>query len=479
MIPEQPHIVSDKYLREHSPSLEDIIFTRRQFLIRSGMGMGALSLASLFGINPYDADAVTTAGGKVITPLSPKAPHFPVKAKSIIHIFAEGAPSQIDTWDPKPDFEKYADKTIPGHEGLAYPSPFKFTKMGKSGVEVSSVFPKLGEVIDDISVIRSMWTDIPAHDVAQRFMNTGSLQLPKPSMGSWVVYGLGTENQNMPGFITLSGKPEWRQASFLPGMYQGVNVNYSRNMNLDDVILNIRNQFTPMERQRRQLDLVHQLNDMHKVALQKDTQLESRIEAFEMAFKMQTEATDAFDISKEPKEVKDLYGNTEMGARMMVARRLVERGVRFVQVSAGGWDHHGNLEQALPAKAGEIDGPAAALIKDLKQRGMLDSTLIVWGGEFGRTVVKDRNGNAAPGRDHNGRAFSTWMAGGGVKGGTTYGATDEFGSRAAENKVHVHDLHATILALMGFDHTKLTYRYNGRDFRFTDNFGKVVKDVIA
>ena len=479
MNPEQPHIVSDKYLREHSPSLEDIIFTRRQFLIRSGMGMGALSLASLFGINPYDANAVTTPAGKIVGPLSPKAPHFPVKAKSIIHIFAEGAPSQIDTWDPKPDFAKYADKTIPGHEGLAFPSPFKFTKMGKSGVEVSSVFPKLGEVIDDISVIRSMWTDIPAHDVAQRFMNTGSLQLPKPSMGSWVVYGLGTENQNMPGFITLSGKPEWRQASFLPGMYQGVNVNYSRNMNLDDVILNIRNQFTPMERQRRQLDLVHQLNDMHKAALQKDTQLESRIEAFEMAFKMQTEATDAFDISKEPKEVKDLYGNSEMGARMLVARRLVERGVRFVQVSAGGWDHHGDLERALPARAGEIDGPAAALIKDLKQRGMLDSTLIVWGGEFGRTVVKDRNGNATPGRDHNGRAFSTWMAGGGVKGGTTYGATDEFGSRAAENKVHVHDLHATILALMGFDHTKLTYRYNGRDFRFTDNFGKVVKDVIA
>ena len=479
MTPEQPHTVSDKYLREHSPSLEDIIFTRREFLIRSGMGMGALSLASLFGLNPYDANAATTTAGKVITPLSPRAPHFPVNAKSIIHIFAEGGPSHIDTWDPKPDFAKYADKTIPGHEGLAYPSPFKFTKMGKSGVEVSSVFPKLGEVIDDIAVIRSMWTDIPAHDVAQRFMNTGSLQLPKPSMGSWVVYGLGTENQNMPGFITLSGKPEWRQASFLPGMYQGVNVNYSRNMNLDDVILNIRNQFTPMERQRRQLDLVHQLNDMHKVALQKDTQLESRIEAFEMAFKMQTEATDAFDITKEPKEVKDLYGNSEMGARMLVARRLVERGVRCVQVSAGGWDHHGTLEQALPAKAGEIDGPAAALIKDLKQRGMLDSTLIVWGGEFGRTVVKDRNGNATPGRDHNGRAFSTWMAGGGVKGGTTYGATDEFGSRAAENKVHVHDLHATILALMGFDHTKLTYRYNGRDFRFTDNFGKVVKEVIA
>jgi hypothetical protein len=476
MNPEQLRPASEKYLREHSPSLDDIIFTRREFLVRTGMGFGALSLASIFGLNPYDADA---AAAKVLSPLAPKKPHFAAKAKSVIHIFAEGGPSHVDTWDPKPELAKYADKTIPGNDGLAYPSPFKFTKMGKSGIEVSEVFPKLGACIDDMAVIRSMWTDIPAHDVAQRFMNTGSLQLPKPSVGSWVVYGLGTENQNMPGFITLSGKPEWRQASFLPGVYQGVNVNYSRNMNLDDVILNIRNQFTPMERQRRQLDLVHKLNEMHKEALQKDAQLEARIESFEMAFKMQTEATDAFDVNKEPEEIKEMYGKSEMGARLLVARRLVERGVRFVQVNAGGWDHHGNLERALSAKAGEIDGPAGALLKDLKQRGMLDSTLVIWGGEFGRTVVKDRNGNDTPGRDHNGRAFSTWLAGGGVKGGTIYGATDEFGARAAENKVHVHDLHATILALLGFNHEKLTFRYNGRDFRLTDNYGKVVKPIIA
>ena len=479
MNPESLPSASNKYLREHTPSLDDIIFTRRQFLVRSGMGFGALSLASIFGLNPYDAAAASTTTGKLISPLAPKRSHFPVKAKSVIHIFAEGGPSHVDTWDPKPELAKYADKTIPGNDGLAYPSPFKFTKMGKAGIEVSEVFPKLGECIDDMAIIRSMWTDIPAHDVAQRFMNTGSLQLPKPSVGSWVVYGLGTENQNMPGFITLSGKPEWRQASFLPGVYQGVNVNYSRSMNLDDVILNIRNQFTPMERQRRQLDLVHQLNEMHASQLQKDAQLEARIESFEMAFKMQTEATDAFDITKEPEEIKEMYGKSEMGARMLVARRLVERGVRFVQVNAGGWDHHGNLQRALPAKAGEIDGPAAALLKDLKQRGMLDSTLVIWGGEFGRTVVKDRNGNDTPGRDHNGRAFSTWLAGGGVKGGTTYGATDEFGARAAEDKVHVHDLHATILALLGFDHEKLTFRYNGRDFRLTDNYGKVVKPIIA
>jgi uncharacterized protein (DUF1501 family) len=298
-------------------------------------------------------------------------------------------------------------------------------------------------------------------------------------MGSWVVYGLGTKNQNMPGFITLGGKPEWRQASFLPGIYQGCNVNYSPTMKLDEVLLNISNPFTGFDRQRRQLDFVHKLNEMHAEKLQKDEQLEARIESFEMAFKMQTEATDAFDITKEPQQMRDLYGATDIGAKLLVARRLVERGVRFVQIEHGGWDTHANIETAIPKKAGEIDGPAAALINDLKQRGLLDSTLIIWGGEFGRTVVRDRNGNANPGRDHNGRAMVTWMAGGGVKGGTVYGATDEFGARSAEDKVHIHDLHATVLALLGFDHKKLTYRYNGRDFRFTDNFGNVVKDVIA
>jgi hypothetical protein len=441
------------------------------------------------------SQAAMEGGAKVVSPLAPKQSQFKVKAKAVIHLFASGAPSQVDTWDPKPELVKYNDKTIPGHDGLAFGSPFKFNKMGKSGIEVSEVFPKLGEHIDDMAVIRSLWTDIPAHEVAQRFMHTGSLQLPKPSMGSWVVYGLGTENQNMPGFITIGGQPEWRNAAFLPGVYQGCNVNYSSKMDLDDVILNIKNQFTPPERQRRELDLVHFLNEKHAASLQKDAQLEARIEAFEMAFKMQTEATDAFDISKESKEIKDLYGitpqggatggmmgapnTTETGAKLLVARRLVERGVRFVQVDVGGWDHHANLERVLRTKAGEIDGPAAGLLKDLKQRGLLDSTLVIWGGEFGRTVTRDRNGNAQPGRDHNGRAMVAWMAGGGVKGGTAYGATDEFGARAAENKVHIHDFHATILALMGFDHTKLTYRYNGRDFRFTDNFGNVVKDVIA
>jgi len=477
MNPNSNHTRSEKYLREHSPSMDDIIFTRRQFLERTGMGFGALSLSTILGMGASSARATTT--GAAVGPLAPKSPNFAAKAKAVIHIFAEGGPSHVDTWDPKPELAKYADKTLPGLDGLAFPSPFKFNKMGKSGIEVSEVFPELGKMVDDMAIIRSLWTDIPAHEVAQRFMHTGSLQLPKPSMGSWTVYGLGTENQNMPGFITLGGKPEWRQASFLPGFYQGCNVNYSPRMPLSEVLLNISNQFTPQDRQRRQLDLVHRLNEMHAQALQKDEQLEARIEAFEMAFKMQSEATDAFDISKEPQEIRSMYGDTDTGSKLLVARRLVERGVRFVQVTAGGWDHHNQLNVNLAKRAGEIDGPAAALLKDLKQRGLLENTLVIWGGEFGRTVVRDKNGNEFPGRDHNGRAMVAWMAGGGVKGGMTYGATDEFGSRAAENKVHIHDFHATIMALLGFDHKKLTYRYNGRDFRFTDNFGNVINDVIA
>ncbi len=471
----------DEYRLAHTAKVEDAFVSRRDFLTRTGMGFGALSLASIFGLNPFnDAQGAQAALAPAArTALSPKQPHFKVKAKSVIHIFAEGGPSHVDTFDPKPGLAKYADQTLPGSDGLAFPSPFKFPKCGKSGLEISEVFPKLGECADDMAVIRSLWTDIPAHEVAQRFMNTGSLQLPKPSVGSWLLYGLGTENQNMPGFITIGSKPEWRQASFLPGVYQGANVNYSSKMDLNEVILNIKNQFTSSDRQRRQLDLAKVLDGWHASQLQYNDQLEARVQSFEMAFKMQAEATDAFDVTKEPQAMKDLYGTSEMGAKMMVARRLVERGVRFIQVNHGGWDMHGNIEQSMPRKAAEIDQPIAALLKDLKQRGMLEHTLIIWGGEFGRTVVRDRNGAGAPGRDHNGRAMCCWLAGGNVKGGMAYGSTDETGGRAAENRVHIHDLHATILALMGFDHTKMTYRYNGRDFRLTDNFGNVVKDIIA
>ncbi len=441
------------------------------------MGLGALGLASLLS-----EDAIATATGAAA---GVKPTHFPAKAKHVIHIFAQGAPSHIDTWDPKPALAKYEDQTLPDLNGVAMPSPFKFTRRGKSGIEVSEVFDALGNHVDDLAIIRSMHTDIPAHDVATVFMNTGSMRMAKPSMGAWALYGLGSENENMPGYISLrpgGGSPpggalNWGSA-FLPGNFQATSINTKADT-VEGMIQNIRNQYFTQEEQRRQLDLVQKLNALHSRHLQKDPQLEARIEAYEMAYRMQMEATDAFDIAKEPQNIRDLYGSTPQGRQLLIARRLIERGVRFVQVWAGGWDHHQDIEERLKQSASEIDKPAAALLTDLKQRGLFNSTLVVWGGEFGRTVTRDRNGNDNPGRDHNNRAFSVWLAGGGVKGGTIYGATDEFGARAVENKVHVHDLHATILRLLGFDHEKLTYRYNGRDFRLTDNFGQVVKGIMA
>src|SRR5262245_41522404 len=472
--------VTNKYIEEHSAKLEDCFLTRRQFLCRAGMGFGALSLAAILG----DTFTSRVQAADSLNPLAPKLPPFPAKAKPVVHIFAQGAPSQVDTWDPKPALARYDGKPIPGSDGVAMASPFKFERRGKSGIEVSEVFPKLGEMVDDLAIIRSMYTDIPAHEVATVFMNTGSTRLARPSLGSWVLYGLGTENQNMPGYISLrpggtpaGGSANW-QSSFLPGVYQGVSIN-TKLPGVHQLIQNIRNQYTSLPEQRRQLDLVHKLNELHSQNLQKDAQLEARLEAYEMAFKMQTEATDAFDINKEPQSMRELYGRSSQGNQLLIARRLIERGVRFVQVWAGGWDHHQDIEDRLPERAKEIDQPLAAFITDLKQRNLFDSTLIVWGGEFGRKPVRDRNGNDNPGRDHNAKAFTTVLAGGGVKGGTVYGATDEFGAASVQNKVHIHDLHATILALLGFDHTKLTYRYNGRDFRLTDVAGAIVKPLIA
>ncbi|MDB6124455.1 MAG: hypothetical protein JWQ71_3448 [Pedosphaera sp.] len=469
-------------INEHRAKPEDFAITRRQFLNRFGMGFGALGLAGLLSQEMFSGQAYAGTGG---SPLEAKTPPLPAKAKRVIHIFAQGAPSQVDTWDPKPALAKYSGQSLPGMGGVAMPSPFKFQKKGRSGIEVSEVFPKIGEHVDDMAIIRSMYTDIPAHEVATVMMNTGSLRLAKPCLGSWTVYGLGTENQNMPGFISLrpggglpsGGTQNW-QAAFLPGVYQGTSINTSANT-VEEMIQNIKNPYVSTKEQRRQLDLIHQLNELHSQNLQKDAQLEARIQAYEIAFKMQSAASDAFDFHKEPESVRTMYGNSPQGRQMLIARRLLERGVRFVQVWAGGWDHHNNIEDRLPEQANQIDQPLAAFMKDMKQLGLLDSTLVIWGGEFGRTATRDRNGNDNPGRDHNSKAFSVWMAGGGVKGGTIYGATDEFGARAVENRVHVHDLHATILALLGFDHTKLTYRYNGRDFRLTDVAGNVVKGVIA
>jgi hypothetical protein len=459
--------------------LEDNFLTRRQFLTRTGVGFGALSLAALFGEGLFNL-----AGAGEVVDIKPRAPHFPAKAKHVVHVFAQGAPSHVDTWDPKPALTRYDGKDIPGQNGVGMASPFKFTKRGKSGIEVSEVFKKFGDMADDLCVVRSCYTDIPAHEVATTFMNTGSTRLIRPSLGSWVLYGLGTDNQNMPGFVSLrpggvppGGSSNW-QSAFLPGVFQGVSIN-TRAGSVDSMLENIRNKYTSREEQRRQLDLVHKLNEIHAQNLQKDAALEARLESYEMAFKMQTEASDAFDVSKEPAAVRDAYGRTAQGNQLLIARRLIERGVRFIQVWAGGWDHHQDIEERLARSAGEIDQPMAAFIADLKQRGLFDETLVIWGGEFGRKPVRDRNGGDNPGRDHNSKAFTTVFAGGGVKGGTVYGATDEFGAAATENKVHVHDIHATILQLLGFDHKKLTYRYNGRDFRLTDVHGNVIKPIIA
>jgi hypothetical protein len=399
----------------------------------------------------------------------------------VIHIFSQGGPSHVDTWDPKPELANYAGKEVEKIGGMPLPTQFKFEKKGQSGIEVSEIFPKIGECIDDIAVIRSMNTDIPAHDIATIMMNTGSGRLVKPSVGSWALYGLGSENQNLPGFIALGGglggANNWR-AAFLPGAYQGTLVS-SVSAPAEKIIANIKSYHASMEDQRKQLDLLKTLNEKHAQELRNDAILEARIQSFELAFKMQTEATDVFDVNKEPANIREMYGDSEIARRMLIARRLVENGVRFVQVWAGSWDHHTDVKGNLTKQAENIDQPIGALLKDLKQRDMLKDTLVVWGGEFGRTPRHDRGARGEPGRDHHSKAFCAWMAGGGVKGGQVYGATDEFGYEVAENKVHIHDLHATMLHTLGFDHEKFTYRYNGRDFRLTDVYGNVVKGLLA
>ena len=449
--------------------------SRRDFLSRTGMGLGVLALEAIL-----QETAPVRASAAGVNPLAAHSAPLPSKAKAVIHIFAGGAPSHVDTFDPKPMLEKYRDQSLSGSSGVAFPSPFKFEKHGRSGLEISELFPNLGGVADEMCVIRSLFTDVPAHGPASKMMNTGSLVLSKPSLGSWVLYGLGTENLNLPGFVALGGSADYRQAAFLPSLFQGSRADFTRNKPVNKVLLNLNNEFkNSQDAQQLQLALAHKMDERQMQGVQRDEQLEARIQSFELAFHMQAAATDAFDITKEPAAVQERYGKTDLGAKLLCARRLVERGVRFVQIDAGGWDHHTNLHQSIQRTSTAIDQPAGALIADLKERGLLDSTLIIWGGEFGRTPTTAGRVDENSGRDHHAGCFSVWMAGGGTRGGLAYGATDEIGMTVAENGVHVHDLHATILRLLGFDHTKLTYRYNGRDFRLTDNYGKIVDGVIA
>ena len=458
--------------------LEDLYATRRQFLSRFGMGMGAVGLATLL------APELAQAEGS-LSPLASRRSPFPARAKRVLHIFAQGAPSHIDTWDPKPGLAHYDGQTVADLDGVGFASPFKFQKRGQSGIEVSEVFPRIGEQVDKLAVIRSMHTDIPDHIFSTFMMNTGQGRLARPSIGAWVVYGLGTVNQNLPGYIALMPGPvpfgnQNLRAAFLPGCCQGTYIN-TNNTSVEKLIENIKNHYVSSDEQRSQLDLVARLNSR----FEKDEAFEARIQSFELAFQMQMEATDVFDISKEPEQVRAKYAaHTPQGRQMLLARRLLEKGVRVVQVWHPGWDHHQDLVNILPKRAAECDQPIAALLVDLKERGLLDDTLVIWGGEFGRmprrqVPTADIKASTPPGRDHNAKGFCAWLAGGGIKGGTVYGATDELGYRAVEDKVHVHDLHATILHLLGFDHEKLTYRYNGRDFRLTDVHGRVVKEIIA
>ncbi len=471
--------------------------SRRELLTRAGVGMGMLGLTQLLG-----ESGLLTAHAKAadaVNPLSPKKPHFPAKAKQVIHIFANGGPSQVDTFDPKPALDKYAGKPLPTtnlrterRTGAAFPSPFKFEKRGKCGLEVSELFANTAKHIDDICVIRSMHADVPNHEPSFLLMNTGEPRLIRASVGSWVTYGLGSENQNLPGFVTMcpGGYPlqeaqNW-QAGFLPGVFQGTYVD-SKFTDVEKLVEFVKNKTAPGPAQRKQLDLLAKLNGMHQAERPNDPQLEARIQSFELASRMQTEASDAFDVTREPKQVLEAYGPGEQARSLLLVRRLIERGVRFVQVSHGPvqpWDSHDDLEKQHRRLAGQVDKAIAALIADLKRLGLFESTLIIWGGEFGRTPVVElptpgSNQGKVNGRDHNHWGFTVWMAGGGVKGGQAVGATDEFGFKAVENPVHVHDLHATMLWLLGFDHEKFTYRYAGRDFRLTDVHGKVVKEVLA
>jgi len=473
--------------------------SRRAFVVRSGMGLGLAGLASVLA-----SDSRAKAGGAeqaagYANPMLPKPPHFVGRAKHVIHIFANGGPSHLDTFDPKPALQKYAGQNLPTENlrterktGAAYPSPFKFQKYGESGTEVSELFPRVAESIDEIAVIRSMHADVPNHEPSLMLMNCGDARLVRPSLGSWVTYGLGTENQNLPGFLAMCprGYPikdaeNW-QSAFLPGVYQGTYID-TQHTEIERLIENVVNRDVARGDQRRQLDLLAELNRNQLALSGADAALEARMHAFELAFRMQTEATEAFDVSREPKHILDMYGAGVHARQTLVARRLVERGVRFVQLWHGEgqpWDNHDDIEVNHRRLAGECDQAIGALLKDLAQRGLLDETLVIWGGEFGRTPTVElpqpgANAGKVNGRDHNHYGFTVWLAGGGVKGGQVHGATDEFGFQAVENRVHVHDLHATVLNLLGFDHTRLTYRHAGRDFRLTDVHGEVVRGLLA
>jgi hypothetical protein len=477
-------------------------FSRRDFLRRTGSGAGMLALSSLLSESGLLGSTARASATAALNPLAPKQPTFPAKAKSVIWLFMNGGQSQVDTWDYKPALEKYDGQDLPGFDkntgfftnavGGLMKSPFSFQQYGQSGSWVSEIFPNIARHVDEMAFIHSCHTETNNHSPALFEINTGISRMGYPCAGAWVTYGLGTMNQNLPAFVVMydtlgRGLPKGNAsnwgAGFLPGVYQGTALNAQgapiNNLNRDAVMTD--------GEQRAQLDLMSRLNRRYQQT-HDEPELAARIESFELAYRMQMAAPEALDIAGESEATKAMYGVDEkrcghVSKQCLMARRLVERGVRFVQIYSGGmdnersWDGHKDIAGNHRQFAGETDQPIAALLTDLKQRGLLDSTLVVCCGEFGRLPLAQKGAN--PGRDHNPHAFTTWMAGGGVKGGVHYGETDEVGHKAAIDKVSVNDLHATILALLGLDHEKLTYRHNGRNFRLTDVAGEVVRKIIA
>ena len=465
--------------------------SRRAALRAAGCGFGFMSLASLLAESP--ASAATGS----LNPLAPKAPMFEAKAKRVIFLFMHGGPSSIDTFDPKPMLDRDSGKPLPFKRPLAFAddagplmrSPWAFRPGGQSGIPVSDLFPHVRDVVDDLCIVRSLVGEGVDHGAALLQSFTGTSTFVRPSMGSWALYGLGTENQNLPGFITIKptlshGGAKNFGSAFLPGAFQATPIGHS-GLKVEDIMKEpieyLLNKKMTAEEQRFELDMLQNINRRHLEMRQHDPQLEARINAFELAFRMQTEAPDIFKIDQESEATKKLYGldnptTTDFAWQCLLARRLAERGVRFIQCTHSyKWDQHDKLYSKHTANAAEVDQPIAALIKDLKSRDMLKDTLVIWSGEFGRTPVSQSN----DGRDHNPYGYTVWMAGGGVKPGFVYGATDDYGYHAVEDRMHLHDFHATILHLLGLNHEKLTYRWSGRDFRLTDVAGVVAKKIIA
>ena len=475
--------------------------SRRDLLQQAGCGAGMLGLATL--LQDEKETAAADASSAALDPLAPRPAHFDTKAKSVIWLFINGGPSHVDTWDYKPQLEKLDGKDLEGFDkftgffsnavGGLMKSPFKFTRHGECGKPVSEIFPEMSKHVDKMAFIHSCYGKSNNHSPALFMANTGFTQMGYPCVGSWITYGLGSESRDLPAFVVMSdpkgrGLPKGYSLNwgtgFLPSVFQG-----SWLKPQGDPIDNLKPpQELNQQRQRTQLDLLRHLNQQHYKERQAEAELAARIESFELAYRMQSAAPEALDVSREPEHIQKLYGLDDdrcshFAKQCLIARRMVERGTRFVQIYSGGmenqrsWDGHNDIEGNHRQFAGETDRPIAGLLADLAQRGLLDQTLVIWGGEFGRLPLAQKS--KKPGRDHNPHAFTYWLAGGGAKGGTTYGATDEVGHKAAENKVDIHDLHATTLHLLGMDHKRLTFRHNGRDYRLTDVEGRVIHDVVG